>query len=82
MAPEKNEEKNEEHARLSDLILKALNLSLDQKDLGIAEALTKALELAMTRNAGGGDFVERRSYPPEIESAMQRLSVLRGQTPE
>lgn len=77
-----SEEQKSDHDRLSDHILSALHLSLDQKDLDIAEALTKALELSMTRNAGGSEFVERRSYPPEIEQAMERLSSLRNQTPE
>lgn len=63
--------------RLSDRILMALDLALDQKDLKIAETLTKALEMAMTRNSGGGEFVERRDYPAEIERAMDRLYDLR-----
>jgi len=32
----------------------------------------------MTRNSGGGEFIERRDYPPEIESAMDRLSALQA----
>lgn len=68
-----------EKIRLSDRILSALELAVDQKDLKIAEALIKALEMAMTRNAGGGDFVERRDYPPEIEKAMDKLYDLRDQ---
>lgn len=66
--------------RLSDRILSALDLALEQKDLKIAEALTKALELSMTRNSGGGEFIERRDYPPEIEKAMDRLYDLRDQS--
>lgn len=65
--------------RLSDRILSALELALDQDDLKIAELLTKALEMSMTRHAGGGEFIERRDYPPEIEIAMQKLSELRKQ---
>lgn len=65
--------------RLSDRILSALELSLEQKDLKIADVLVKALELAMTRNSGGGDFSERRNYPPEIERAMDKLHALRKQ---
>lgn len=72
---------NRESIRLSDHILSALELALEQKDLQIAEALTKALEMAMTRNAGGGEFVERRYYPPEIERVMDKLNILR-QTPQ
>jgi hypothetical protein len=65
--------------RLSDRILSALQLALDQKDLKIAELLTRAMEHAMTRNTGGGDFIERRDYPPEIEEAMDKLYDLRDQ---
>ncbi len=63
--------------RLSDRILSALELAIDQEDVAIAEALTKAMELSVTRKAGGGEFVERRDYPPEIESALKRLDALR-----
>lgn len=63
--------------RLSDRILSALDLCLEQEDLKIAEILTKALEMSMTRNTGGGDFIERRDYPPEIERAMEQLYALR-----
>lgn len=66
-----------EQIRLSDRILSALELALEQDDLKIAEILTRALEQAMTRNTGGGEFVERRNYPPEIEAAMSKLSELR-----
>ena len=70
-------DENEEFIRLSDRILEALNLALDQDDLKISEHLTQALELAMTRNTGGGDFVERRDYPAEMADAMDRLYALR-----
>lgn len=63
--------------RLSDRILYALQLSLEQKDLAISEMLVRALEMAMTRHTGGGEFVERRDYPQEIEDAMQELTILR-----
>lgn len=63
--------------RLSDRILSALELALEQDDIKIAELLTKAMELAMTRNTGGGEFIERRDYPPEIERAMDKLYALR-----
>lgn len=66
-----------EQIRLSDRILSALQLSLEQDDLKISELLTRALEMAMTRNTGGGEFVERRDYPPEIEEAMSKLYSLR-----
>ena len=65
--------------RLSDRILDALNLAIEQKDLKTAEHLENALELSMTRLAGGREFVERRDYPPEIEEAMDKLDKLREQ---
>ncbi len=65
--------------RLSDRILSALELSLQQGDLKISELLVRALEMSMTRNTGGGEFVERRDYPPEIEKAMDMLYDLRDQ---
>ena len=64
--------------RLSDRILSALQLSLEQEDLKIAELLTSAMEQSMTRNTGGGEFIERRAYPPEIEDAMDMLHKLRS----
>ena len=66
--------------RLSDRILSALELALEQDDLKIADLLTRAMEQAMTRNTGGGEFIERRDYPPEIEKAMDKLHSLRDQS--
>lgn len=66
-----------EAARLSDRVLFALELALEQKDLELSESLAKALELAMTRNTGGGEFIERRDYPPDIEKALDKLLGLR-----
>ncbi|MCB1720727.1 MAG: hypothetical protein H6860_05675 [Rhodospirillales bacterium] len=66
--------------RLSDRILSALELALEQNDLKISEILTRALEQAMTRNTGGGEFIERRDYPSKIERAMDKLHSLRDQS--
>ena len=33
--------------------------------------------MSMTRNTGGGEFVERRDYPPQIEAAMDKLYEIR-----
>jgi hypothetical protein len=63
--------------RLSDRILFAIELALKQEDLELSEALLKALELAMTRNTGGGEFIERRDYPKEIEAAVAQLRQLK-----
>ncbi len=64
--------------RLSDRILFALELALEQQDLELSEALNKSLELSMTRNTGGGEFIERRDYPKEIETALSQLRGLKG----
>lgn len=66
------------HIRISDRILFALDLALAQDDLAIAEELVKALDISMTRNSGGEDFVERRDYPEQIEDMMDRLDALRA----
>lgn len=66
--------------RLCDRILSALELSLEQEDLRISEVLTEALEMSMTRGTGGADFVERRTYPPEMTIAMEKLQALRDKT--
>lgn len=63
--------------RLSDRILFALELALEQKDLELSESLNNALEMAMTRNTGGGEFVERRDYPKDIETALIQLRGLK-----
>ncbi len=64
--------------RLSDRILFAMELALDQKDVIVAEMLSGVLEVAMTRNAGGQKFVERRDYPESVTSALDRLDALRN----
>lgn len=63
--------------RLGDQILIALNLALDQKDTGLADVLARALEMALTRGAGGKNFTERRDLPADVEKAMERLSALK-----
>ena len=63
-------------ARLSDRILFALELALEQEDIEISHILSRGLEMAMTRNTGGGEFVERRDYPPDIEKALDRLDAI------
>jgi hypothetical protein len=67
------------HLRLSDRILDALELAIVQNDLDIAILLDHALDKAMTRKTGGGEFVERRSYTERMENAQERLSILKKQ---
>lgn len=64
--------------RLSDRVLYALELAIEQEDLPIAELLNNALELAMTRNSGGGEFIERRDYPNDVEEALSALRKLKS----
>ncbi len=60
-------------ARLSDRIIYAIKLAIEQQDVKIADMLVAALEIAMTRNTGGGEFVERREYPAEFEKELDKL---------
>lgn len=71
-----------DRARLSDRILTALQLSLEQGDIAVSEKLNDALELSLTRKAGGGEFVERRTYPPAIEDAVAKLTALKKKARE
>ena len=64
--------------RLSDRIFSALDLAIQQEDVAIAELLLPALERSMTRNAGGGEFVERRNYPKELVEVIDRLDKLKA----
>lgn len=66
-----------DYNRLSDKILEALQVALKQEDVLIAQILTDALEMSMTRNTGGGEFIERRNYPKEVEDAMAKLRALK-----
>jgi len=65
------------YERLSDTILTALILALEQEDIVISEMLKNVLEMAMTRGAGGKDFVERRKFTDEVQEAMIRFDALR-----
>ncbi len=76
MTSKRQEELNE--MRLSDRILFALELALDQKDVIVAEALSNVLDIAMTRNAGGQKFVERRDYPGRVNDALDLLRKLQN----
>ena len=67
-----------DYKRLSDKILEAFNLALEQEDAAISELLVNALELSLTRNAGGADFTERRDFADDIDAAMIRYDALRN----
>lgn len=66
-----------EYQRLSDLILQAMHLALDQKDVAIADLLSRAMEMSLTRNAGGRNFIERRDLSKDVELALEKLAQLR-----
>jgi len=68
-----------ELSRLSDRVLEALELAIDQGDWNIGESLRHALELSMTRGSGGANFVERRDYPERVEAALKKLDDLKRQ---
>lgn len=72
-----DQDPDEPKRRLSDLILVALECAIAQRDETIASLLLQSMDLSMTRYAGGKDFVERRTMPPSIARALERLSDLR-----
>lgn len=71
------EETNLNKYRLSDRVFYALQLAVKQKDADIAKALINVMELAMTRNSGGGEFVERRDFPKEVEALLDQARALK-----
>jgi len=70
-------EEDRPYQRLSDLILEAMSLSLAQKDVAISDILSRALEMSITRNAGGRDFIERRDLSGDVEQALEKLHKLK-----
>lgn len=73
--PEANNKK--QYQRLSDLVTQAMRLALDQKDVAIADILSRALEMSLTRNAGGRDFLERREMSEDVNKALDDLILLK-----
>jgi hypothetical protein len=72
--PEANKK---QYQRLSDLVTQAMRLALDQKDVAIADILSRALEMSLTRNAGGRDFLERREMSDDVNKALDDLVALK-----
>jgi hypothetical protein len=66
-----------EYKRLSDRILFALELSVEQQDLPISKDLVAAMEKSITRASGGKDFVERRELAPEYDAVLTQYETLR-----
>ena len=75
--PDTKNPQDKPRRRLADLILVALETAIEQRDETIAALLLQALDLSMTRGAGGPEFVERRTVPPAIARALERLDALR-----
>jgi hypothetical protein len=69
--------KSKAYTRLSDLVLEAMYLAIDQKDVAIADILSRALEMSLTRNAGGRNFIERRDLSKDVEKAIEKLGALK-----
>jgi hypothetical protein len=67
-----------EYKRLSDRILFALELSVEQDDLSISDDLVSAMEKAITRATGGSGFVERRELAPEYDSVLSQYDDLKS----
>jgi len=68
-----------EYKRLSDRILFALELAVEQGDLGISKNLVAAMEQAITRATGGKDFSERRELSPEYDAVLAQYADLENQ---
>lgn len=67
-----------QYQRLSDKILDALKLCIEQKDADVSEVLNRALQMSMTRGAGGKDFVERRDFAEDVEKTLELYEALRS----
>lgn len=63
--------------RLSDRILSALELSIQQNDLEISEMLLAAIEKTLIRKNHDANFVERRDYPVELDDALMKIAEMR-----
>jgi hypothetical protein len=63
--------------RLSDRILAAFDLALEQRNLPVAEALVRALDLAMTKEGGPGR-PDRRAELGPVAQAYEKLRKLQS----
>ena len=68
-----------EYKRLSDRILFALELAVEQGDLQIADNLVTAMEQSITRATGGKNFQERRELAPEYDAVLAQYDDLKAQ---
>ena len=60
----------ENSRRLSDRVISALELAVEQRDRQVADLLVQAMDMAMTRNAGGADFQERREFSDRLNKVL------------
>lgn len=58
------------YKRVSDKVLEALELAIEQGDPDLSDALARCLEMALSRGAGGKDFVERRNIEDRVQKAL------------
>lgn len=63
--------------RLSDRILAAFDLACEQRSLPVAEALVRALDLAMTKE-GGPARADRRTELGPVAEAYEKLRKLQS----
>jgi len=67
-----------EYKRLSDRILFALELAVEQGDLEISDHLVSAMEQSITRATGGKGFTERRELAPEYDAVLSQYDDLKA----
>lgn len=65
------------YQRLSDVIIKALELAIEQKDVVISDLLRRALDMTMRRNAASRSNIDRRDTAVEIEKVVEKLEALK-----
>ena len=70
------------YRRLSDKLIAAFEQACDQDDIEIAEAILKALDLALTGEEGKGRSGERRGETGPIVEAFGRLEKLKRKRAE
>lgn len=66
-----------EYKRLSDRILFALELAVEQGDIQIADDLVSAMEKSITRATGGSNFQERRELAPEYDAVLSQYDEMK-----
>lgn len=64
---------DQKERRIGNILLAALNMACDQKDLEVARLIHHALELVMTRSAGADNVERRDSMAADIRLAYERM---------